>query len=409
MKAVLLAAGDGTRLWPITETRPKPLIPILCKPIIEWHINALLDIDIEEIIIVVNYMKDQIIKYVSEKYSDRRIRFIDQVYSRGTGDAVIKASWDLGFGEDILVLYSDIFVDNWGILKNIMQEESSVIVGTVVDDPGNYGTIYTDGVYLNRIIEKPEKPESNIINAGIYKLNTSDILENRDIPLSPRGELELTDIVNKIASKKKVKTYIYRDKWIDVGRPWNVIEANKAALSKIEHSIKGKVIEPVHIEKPIYIEEDSTIYPHTALKGPVYIDKKVELGPNAYIRPWSVICSGSKIGFSVEVKESIIFENVHASHIAYIGDSIICENVNLGAGTMLANLRFDRKTVKTPVKGVVEDTGRRKLGAVIGASTQTGVNVSIMPGVKIGSNSWILPGTVVYRDVPSNTIYPPIA
>jgi len=133
----------------------------------------------------------------------------------------------------------------------------------------------------------------------------------------------------------------------------------------------------------------------------------VEIGPNAYIRPYSVICSGSKIGFSVEVKESVLFENVHAHHLAYIGDSVICENVNLGAGTVLANLRHDGATVKMTIKGIREDTDRRKLGAIIGAGVKTGINVSVMPGVKIGSNSWILPGVVVYRDIPSNTIYPP--
>jgi bifunctional UDP-N-acetylglucosamine pyrophosphorylase/glucosamine-1-phosphate N-acetyltransferase len=111
----------------------------------------------------------------------------------------------------------------------------------------------------------------------------------------------------------------------------------------------------------------------------------------------------------VEVKESVLFENVHAHHLSYIGDSVICENVNLGAGTVLANLRHDGKPVKIMIKGVLEDTGRRKLGAIIGANSKTGVNVSVNPGVKIGSNSWILPGTVLYRDVPSNTIYPPQA
>jgi bifunctional UDP-N-acetylglucosamine pyrophosphorylase/glucosamine-1-phosphate N-acetyltransferase len=156
----------------------------------------------------------------------------------------------------------------------------------------------------------------------------------------------------------------------------------------------------------VYIGEDSIIHSFSSLEGPVYIDSKVEVGPNARVRPFSVICNGSKIGFSVEVKESVLFENVKASHLAYIGDSVVCENVNLGAGTITANLRFDEKPVKMIVKDRLEDTGRVKLGAIIGGHVKTGVNVSIMPGVKIGSYSWILPGSVVHRDVPSKTVYP---
>ena len=97
-------------------------------------------------------------------------------------------------------------------------------------------------------------------------------------------------------------------------------------------------------------------------------------------------------------------EHVHASHLSYIGDSVVGEHTNLGAGTVLANLRFDNKNVKVIVEGKRIDTGRRKLGALIGGYVKTGVNVSIMPGVKIGSYSVIYPGVTVYRDVPPRTV-----
>jgi bifunctional UDP-N-acetylglucosamine pyrophosphorylase/glucosamine-1-phosphate N-acetyltransferase len=260
---------------------------------------------------------------------------------------------------------------------------------------------------LKYIVEKPEQPETNIVNAGLYKLRVRDIVENSNVPLSPRGELELTSIVNNIASKKPVRVYEYKGKWIDVGKPWHVIEANKMALANVVTTIKGRVESPVHISGNVVIEEGAEIKPFTVIEGPAYIGRGAVIGPHAYIRPWSVICQNAKIGFSVEVKESVVMENVHVSHLSYIGDSVVCEGVNLGAGTVLANLRFDEKPVKMMVKGVLENTGRVKLGSIIGAHVRTGVNVSIMPGVKIGPYSWILPGFVVYRDVPSKTIYPP--
>ncbi|MEM4532271.1 MAG: nucleotidyl transferase, partial [Desulfurococcaceae archaeon] len=166
---------------------------------------------------------------------------------------------------------------------------------------------------------------------------------------------------------------------------------------------KSIVEENVTIKPPVYIGEGSIIRSGSYIEGPVYIDRGVEIGPNARIRPYSVICSGSRIGFSVEVKESIIMENVHISHLSYVGDSIVCENTNFGAGTITANLRFDEKTVSVNIKGRRVDSGRRKLGAIIGGYVKTGIHVSIMPGVKIGSYSWISPGAVVKHDIPSKS------
>ncbi|MEM2024795.1 MAG: sugar phosphate nucleotidyltransferase, partial [Desulfurococcaceae archaeon] len=338
-----------------------------------------------------------------------KVRFVYQEEPRGTGDAAIKASEVVGPGEDVIILYSDIFLDDWSTLSIVGNTESHAIVGVIHERPQDYGVILTRGSRLDRVVEKPSAPTSNIINAGIYRLNTSDILENRTVPVSPRGEIELTDIINRIASEKPITVITHTSRWIDIGKPWHVIEANKVALSKINRAIKGILNEPVNIKGNVYVDERSILHPFTSVEGPAYIGPGVEIGPSAYIRPWSVICDGSKIGFSAEVKESILLENIHVHHLAYIGDSIICEGVNLGAGTVLANLRFDEKPVKMTIKGALEDTGRRKMGAVIGAGVKTGINVSIMPGVKIGSYSWIMPGTVVYRDVPSNTIYPPKA
>jgi bifunctional UDP-N-acetylglucosamine pyrophosphorylase/glucosamine-1-phosphate N-acetyltransferase len=406
LKAIILAAGEGTRLRPITETRPKALIPILCKPIIRWHVEALLPL-VDEVIIVVGYKSDLVVKYLETSgLNNSKIRFVKQEKLLGTGDAVLKAIKVLDPDDEAIVSYSDVFLEDWSIFENLRKISGNIVVGVRVSNPRDYGVLVVEGGVLKHIVEKPEHPESNIVNAGIYKLRVKDVIDNSNVSLSPRGEVELTSIVSKMANSSTVRVYEYSGKWIDIGKPWHVIEANKIALSRMTGMIKGRVKDPVHIEGNVYIDEDAEIKPFTVIEGPVYIGKGAVIGPHAYIRPWSVICENAKIGFSVEVKESVIMESVHASHLAYIGDSVICEGVNLGAGTILANLRFDEKPVKMLVKGVLEDTGRVKLGSIIGAYVRTGINVSIMPGVKIGSYSWILPGVVVYRDVPSNTIYP---
>ena len=108
---------------------------------------------------------------------------------------------------------------------------------------------------------------------------------------------------------------------------------------------------------------------------------------------------GSRIGFSVEIKASVIFEKAKIPHLSYVGDSVVCEEINFGAGTLVANLRFDEQPVKVWVRGERISSGRVKLGAFIGGHVKTGINTSILPGVKIGAYSIIYPGVVVSKDV----------
>ncbi|GAI79058.1 unnamed protein product [marine sediment metagenome] len=125
---------------------------------------------------------------------------------------------------------------------------------------------------------------------------------------------------------------------------------------------------------------------------------------NAFIRPYTSVGDNCHIGIS-EVKNSLIFSKSNVPHFNYVGDSIICENVNLGAGSKTSNLRFDNKNVKVNIEGKLIDSGRRKLGAFIGPNVQTGINASIMCGKKIGENSIIGAHTLVVEDVSPNTLY----
>ena len=133
----------------------------------------------------------------------------------------------------------------------------------------------------------------------------------------------------------------------------------------------------------------------TYIEGPVLIGKNCKIGPNAYIRPYTVIGDNCHIGNACEVKASIIMNGSKIPHFNYVGDSIIGENCNLGAGTKVANLRLDEKNIKVPVKNELVDTGRRKLGVIMGDNVHTGINVSIDVGTMIGAYTYIAPGARV--------------
>jgi bifunctional UDP-N-acetylglucosamine pyrophosphorylase/glucosamine-1-phosphate N-acetyltransferase len=128
------------------------------------------------------------------------------------------------------------------------------------------------------------------------------------------------------------------------------------------------------------------------------------VGPNCYIRPGTSLGRKVRIGNACEIKNSIIMDRAHVGHLSYVGDSILGENCNLGAGTITANYRLDSGTVKMVVKDNVVDSGRTKLGAVLGDNVKAGINALFMPGVKVGNNSWVGPSVIVGRDLPPNSV-----
>ncbi|MEM1532916.1 MAG: sugar phosphate nucleotidyltransferase [Desulfurococcaceae archaeon] len=413
MNAILLAAGRGERLKPITETRPKPLIPVLCKPLIHWHLDYLLSIaeQLDEVIVVASYMKNRVEEFVKRHslYSKVSIKVIDQGEELGTGHAVLKGIEALGRDSEVIIAYSDVFTTDSTIYRKLLESPGNVIVGAKHCEPHKYGVLVVgEGGVLKELIEKPSDPPTNIVNAGFYKLRVRDIYSYLlNLKPSIRGEYEFTDAISMLVrSGGRVSVLALKEDWIDVGYPWHLLEVQRIALDKLIKGVevKGSVEPGASIRGDrVYIGEGSVVLPGTFIEGPVFIGSNVIVGPSARLRPYTVICSGSKVGFSVEVKESLIMENTNVLHLAYIGDSIVCENVNIGAGSITANLRFDEAPVKVTVRGERVSSGRRKLGAIIGGGAKIGVNVSIMPGVKIGSYSWIEPGSIVARDVPSRS------
>ncbi len=154
-----------------------------------------------------------------------------------------------------------------------------------------------------------------------------------------------------------------------------------------------------------HVHKSAEVHKLSVVESPCFIGPGTVVGPFAHIRPYTFIGSNCFIGPYSQVKASIILNNTNIPHLNYVGDSIVGENCNLGAGTKIANLRFDERNIKIECFGERVNSGRRKLGAVIGSNVKTGVNCSIMPGVKVGSNSWIGPGVVVDKDIDENVFY----
>ena len=395
MDAIILCAGKGTRLMPLTENKPKPMIPIGGKPILEHIINKI-EHFVDNIYLIVRYKKEVIIDYFKDH---PKIKFIEQGKKDGTGYALL-AGKDY-IDDDFLVINGDIiFEDN---LKSILPYKNALAL-VEVKNPENFGVVVLDRE--NNIVElqeKPKNPKSNLINGGIYKFEKEifNILEN--LEPSERGEIELTDaIVELIKKKREIKGIKLKGYWSDIGRPWDILEGNKHILKGIKSKILGDVGENVVINGNVIIEEGAIIKHNTVIEGPAIIKSGSIVGPLAYIRPNTVLMENTLVGNSSEIKSSIIMKDTKVPHLSYVGDSIIGENCNIACNTITANLRFDDKPVKVNIKGKVVESVR-KLGIIMGDNVKTGVQVSFMPGVKIGSNCWIGANLLVDRDVESNS------
>ncbi len=390
-KALILAAGKGKRMWPLTENTPKPLLPIAGKSIIENQINELTKAGVKEINILIGYKMNKISDRLRDgKHLDVKINYIIQTKQKGTGHAVNQMKGLIE--EPFYCLNGDTLIDQKNLSKLKEKESEIVMMTTTVRDGSNFGAVKSKNGHLVSIKEKGVSGKTSI-NAGIYLFNEKIFPAINSIKKSIRGEYELTDALEKIASD--VHVLEYEGFWKDIGSPWDLITANEKAIEQIKNVNKGKIEKNVIIKGTNYIGKNTIIKSGTYIEGPVWIGDNCTIGPNSYIRNGTVLCGNNKVGAASEVKNTIFMKGANAPHHNYVGDSIIGKNCNLGSGTKIANLRLDKSEIIVIHRGKKTETNRRKLGAIIGDETKTGINTSINSGTIIGTNVKIGPNATV--------------
>ncbi len=392
MQAVILAAGEGTRMRPLTFTRPKVMLPIANRPILEHLFFSLKEAGIENVVLVVGYRDETIRDHFGKTWDGMEIEYANQRRQLGTADALRSASHLLE--DEFLMMNGDAIVSSFDV-ERIVSKKGFALAVKEVPNPEEFGVVECEGGVVKNIVEKPEKPKSNLINAGIYRF-TKDILEFVErTPQSIRGEYEITTSI-KMAIESGIEfEAVEIDEWIDIGFPWDLLRANSFFLSKIKRRIDGKVEDGAHIIGEVIVGKGSVVKSGSYIEGPVVIGENCKIGPNCYIRPSTSIGGRCHIGAAVEIKNSIIMNGTKIPHLSYLGDSVIGEKCNFGAGTKIANLRLDDKNITVNVKNRVVDTRLRKFGAVVGDNVKTGINVTINVGTMIGDNVFIAPGAKV--------------
>ncbi len=393
---VILAAGKGTRLMPLTAYRPKHLLRVYGKTIIEITLDNLRPY-INKAIIVIGHQKDVFEAEMGHEYNGIPIEYVIQDEQKGTGHA-LHAAREAVNGQSFYAIYGDgIYMASH--LESIAGSQQG-IVGKRSDNWQTLGVLVQneDGT-LKEIHEKPETFVGNLVNIGVFKFDP-DIFETfEEITPSPRGEYELTDMISVYARTHQIQVGVTDADWLEISYPWSLLSVAEYLAPTIEQKIEGTIEENVVIKGRVTLGKNAVIKSGTYIEGDCVIGENSEIGPNAYIRGFASIGNHCKVGSAVEIKNTIVGDNSKIPHLSYVGDSVIGTNANLSGGTITGSLRHDGQTVKSMVNGQLVDTGRKKFGTVIGDNAKTGIKTSIYPGRKIGADCTTLPGSVISEDV----------
>lgn len=396
-QAVILAAGWGTRMRPLSYTRPKPALKIAGKTLLEYNLDQLVDL-VDEVVIVVGYQKEIIQEELGQSYKGITIKYAEQQEQLGTGDAARSA---LEFLEgQFLILNGDDLYRKEDLQKGLTSEDPCILVQEV-QDPSGFGQVVHENGRVKDLVEKPRSEKSKLVNIGAYVVD-KDFFD-ADIHKSTRGEFEITDYIKKNLSERHV-CYQKAQKWDFLSYPWNLLESTKHIFEDYDFELKGKLEEGVVVKGDVYLGEGSIVKAGARIEGPVYIGENCVIGPNSHIKKRSSIGRDSKVGAGVEITNSIIGEETEISKGSYISNSVLGDKCKLGSGVKIPSELLKDQTIETEVKGETIDTGRDKLGAIVGDEVTIGVDVCLMPGIKIGPNSMVYPNTVIDHNLNKNAI-----
>jgi bifunctional UDP-N-acetylglucosamine pyrophosphorylase/glucosamine-1-phosphate N-acetyltransferase len=391
MKAIILAAWRGTRLKPLTNTIPKPMIQICGKPILEYLMDSIYK-DVTEIILIVKYKQEIIEEYFWDNFCWVKITYKTQWEEKWTAGALKGLDLD----DHVLILNWDSIFDKSDIKKLINSTNSWVLVKSVTNPEIYWICKIGEGNNIQKIIEKPQEYIWNLASLWAFKFSPVIFQHIQNVELSSRWEYELPDAVNRYMLDDTVKAIEIQWDFIDIWYSWDILTANSHFLKKLEKSyIKWTIEEWVTIKWNIILEEWAILKSWTYIEWNCYIWKGSSIGPHSYLRWETVIWQGCKIWNAVEVKNSTFWNNSNAAHLSYIWDSVVWNNVNLWWSFITANLRHDSKNIRVMLNDKLVGSWKYKLWVIIWDNVKTWVNTTTMPGRVINTDSFTMPWEII--------------
>ncbi len=368
-QAVILAAGEGQRLRPFTVTRPKAMISIADKPILQFIVESLARNGIRDIIFVVGYRKEQVYDYMgSGEQFGVDITYVTQETQLGTAHALSQVKEKVG--DEFLVLSGDNLIEAPTIADFSGIEPEAVLVKRV-NDPVRYGVVNIDHGEVKGIVEKPKEAGSNMVNTGIYAFS-------RDVFKFTETVLDIPDALNNmIAEGYSIKALETGGTWLDVVYPWDIIGLNNAILQNIQAGLGGTIEDGVSLRGKVMIGDGTVIRAGSYIYGPVVIGAGCDIGPHVCIMPSTSIGDNVVISSFTQIKNSVIGNDVSMGPGCFVSDSIIDRGcVIKGRFTALGGQSEVRVNGESPLINV---------GVIMGEDCKVDSNVTAQPGAIIGN------------------------
>jgi bifunctional UDP-N-acetylglucosamine pyrophosphorylase/glucosamine-1-phosphate N-acetyltransferase len=395
-------------MWPLRE---KSLLRFGAEPLLLGQLKRYAALGLRQIVIVGNPENQAEIAALAAQLPDLTVQVAVQPAAKGMGDALLRAAEHLPGGGPVCITQVHDVVDE-SLHRDLLtayaaDPAASYLAGVEMPDyfPGGY--LIVDGAgRITGMVEKPgaaNRP-SNLVNIVAHIHSDSGALFEairaeyaRDLPTDDHYERAM----DALMKRQVYRVVPYRGAWKALKYPWHVLDVMEYSLAQI----KGQHIDPTafihpaaHITGDVVIGPGAKVFAGAAISGPAYIGAKTILGNNSLVRA-SMVLDRCNVGFTTEVARSYVADDC-AMHACRVLDSVFAPNVNFSAGCTTANLRIDHGMVPVYVKGQKLDSGRDKLGAIIGRDAFLAVDVMTMPGVKVGERAQVGPGTHVLRDVP---------
>jgi glucose-1-phosphate thymidylyltransferase len=337
VKGLILSGGTGTRLRPLTYTRAKQLVPVANKPVLFYGLEAIVASGISDIGIIVGDTYREIQEAVGDGSAwNAKVTYIQQEAPLGLAHAVLTARDFIQDDPFVMYLGDNLILDGITSLVNEFRDSraNAQILLAKVPNPQQFGVAELDNHTIVRLVEKPEKPRSDLALVGVYMFDKTVFTASERIKPSTRNELEITDAIQELINMGlTVDPHIVNGWWKDTGKLEDMLEANRMVLDRLEPFNHGTVDDETVIDHRVIIEHGAVVK-GSYLRGPAIIGKNTQI-IDSYIGPFTSIQSDSLVR-NAEIEHSIVCENAHIVDIGVrIEDSLIGRSVELRKTSVL--------------------------------------------------------------------------
>jgi len=387
--AVVLAAGEGTRLRPLTKHRPKPLLPAANRPILSYVLDALIDAGVDDLHLVVGYQRDRVQDHVGPTYRGRTVTYHVQEKQLGTGHAVLQARDAID--ADFLVVNGDEVVTP-GMVEAVVDTHSTTDAATLgvveSDRAAEYGAVSLDGDRIVELVERPDDDSYRLLNAGIYACGPSLFA---DIESTERraGELYLTDaIADQIREGNAVRGVRIEGLWSTATYPWDLLTVARDLLAI------GHVDEPER-SRGVYVDETASVHDDATLRAPVVVGPDAAIGPGAVVGPDTALGRNTTVESGAVVDGSVLDIDTRVGANATVVDAVTGQGVTVGPGAAIPGGEADVRVGTTVHEG-------RRLGCIAADRATVGGGATVAPGTLIGPDARVATGAYADGVVPES-------